>query len=201
MNNYTYIIASIPHLEPGSRAFEGGSVMPMIDWIESQLGEADRKKCSFVRKGFTPSELNEDFYIQAFKARDGFTREFFAMDLALRNAKVEYLNKSLDRAPGTDVIKLENAPQTGSSAAIARIFDGDNLLEREKAIDDFLWKAADEITLMKNFQLANILAIVAKLCIIERWLALDEEKGRELLSQLVSGIRGTYGTIKFEQFK
>lgn len=199
-NNYTYIVASIPVLSPGYKP-EGGSVMPVVDWIRGQLSEKDRASVDFVCNGFDSSKLDREFYLGAFKARDGFTREFFAADLQLRNAKVRYLNKALERPEDQDVMKIEDAPEVASAARIDKIFTGDNLLERERAIDNFLWETADQITLMMNFKLANILAITAKLCIIERWLALDDKAGRELLSQLVTGIRGTYGNINFEQFR
>lgn len=198
-NNYTYIIASIPALSPDSR-FEGGSVMPLIGWIGSQLSDSDLKKLEFVCSGFKADNLDMDFYLKAFKSKDGFTREFFAHDLALRNAKVRYLNRELGRDKDKDVMALENAPEV-DSAALDKIFGTDNLLERERAMDDYLWATADNITLFKDFELAKVLAIVAKLCIIERWLALDENTGRELLATLVSGIRGTYGKIEFENYR
>lgn len=200
MNNYIYIISSIPFLDKGYKA-DNGSVMPVIEWIESQLGESDRQKARFVREGFEPEKLTGEFYRKAFKAKDGFTAAFFANDLTLRNAKVRYLNASLGRDKDMDIMTIEGAPQVSSYAAAEKIFEGGNLLEREKAMDDFLWNAADDITRMMNFKLANILAIIAKLCIIERWLALDEDKGRELLTRMVNGIRGSYGTINFEQFR
>lgn len=175
--------------------------MPVIEWIESQLDAKDRAAVEFLRSGFTGANLDAEFYEKAFRTKDGFTAPFFAEDLALRNAKAAYLNRTLGREEGMDIITIENAPQTGHAARIEQIFVGGNLLEREKAIDNFLWETADEITLMMNFKLGNILAITAKLCIIERWLALDENTGRELLGRLVTGIRGTYGEIKFEQFK
>lgn len=199
-NNYTYIIASIPVLSPSFKA-EGGSVRPMLEWIESQLDSKDRERVELVCRGFRPDALTEEFYKEAFSTKDGFTKEFFAADLALRNAKVAYLNKALERPETQDVMNVENAPAMEADPAIKKIFQTGNLLERERAIDDYLWSKADEITVMSNFKLADILAICAKLCIIERWLSLDQETGRELLSQLVGGIRGSYGTINFENFR
>lgn len=199
-NNYTYIVASIPVLSPSFKP-EGGSTASVLEWIKSQLGGKDRQALDFVCSGFTPANLCEEFYRKAFAAKDVFTRSYFAADLALRNAKVEYLNKALDRPEGKDVMHIENAPESPDSKKIAAIFQVNNLLERERAIDDYLWAKTDEITLMMNFRLENILAIAAKLCIIERWLALDEEEGRKLLAKLVKDIRGNYGDINFETIK
>lgn len=173
----------------------------MVEWIKSQLGKKDSAKLDFVRKGFMPEQLTEEFYRQALKADDRFTREFFAADLALRNAKVRYLNRALERPQDTDVMHIAEAPQPDRQDVIDAIFAGGNLLERERAIDNYLWNRIDEITVMMNFRLENILAIVAKLCIVERWLALDEKAGRELLGKLVGDIRGSYGDINYENFK
>lgn len=199
-SNYTYIIASIPALTPQYRP-DGGSTKALVDWIKSQLGAKDAAKVDFVCSGFASENLTEDFYAKAFAAKDAFTGRFFAADMALRNAKVNYLNTELERPAGKDVMEIAGAPQVEGRERIDAIFTGSNLLERERAIDDFLWNTASEITLMMNFRLENILAIVAKLCIIQRWLALDEEAGRELLAKLVGDIRGSYGEIKFETIR
>ena len=44
-----------------------------------------------------------------------------------------------------------------------------------------------------------MLAYVAKLHIVNRWLALDQEKGRELFRQLVSEVRGTFKGVKYTE--
>lgn len=189
----------MPVLSPDYKP-AGGSTASIMEWIRSQLGPKDAAKLDFVCRGFRPAELTEEFYRQAFACRDAFTPAYFAADLALRNAKVAYLNAALERPEGTDVMVIENAPQV-DGREIEAIFRSENLLERESAIDRYLWKKADEITLMINLRMENILAIAVKLNIIERWLALDETTGREFLSKLVKELRGSYGDINFDNFR
>ena len=205
--NYTYIIASIPVLSPDYKP-SSGSCDDAIAWIRSQLSEKDSAKLDLLLKGFTPSELTREFYMTVLNDRNVFLRRFFASDLVLRNEKTAYLNKAFSRPSGTDVMVLDE-DGTGINGvgideegidrtAIGDIFRTEGLLERERAVDDFMWREADRITLFEYFSLDKVLAIVAKLCIIRRWLILDEEKGRQLIKTLIEDIRGTYGKIEFK---
>ena len=200
-NNYTYIIASLPVLSPDYRPAEGGDCSGVIEWIKSQLDAKDAARADFVVKGFTPGCLDEEFYLLALKEKNRFIREFFTADLRLRNAKVAYLNSSLGRKEGTDVITIEGLPEDCDAQKVRALFGNPDLLGREKSVDDYLWKKADSIVLLENFTLDNVLALVAKLCIIQRWMALDETTGRQLLRRLVGDVRGTYGKIEFETIK
>lgn len=202
--NYTYIIASLPLLDRDFKPSKG-SCAEMVSWIRTQLDSRDAVKLDFVNRGFVPEELTQDFYEAALSDKDAFIRSFFTSDLLLRNAKTAYLNRELGRPEGTDVItfwedsQVKVDGQDVDTAAIDRIFTGSDLLERERAIDDFLWKEADRITLFKYFTLDNVLAVAVKLHIIDRWLSLDDETGRAMLKELIGKIRGTYGKIEFTE--
>ena len=202
--NYTYIIASLPLLDRDFKPSEG-SCAEMVSWIRTQLDSRDAAKLDFVNRGFVPEELTQDFYEAALSDKDAFIRSFFTSDLLLRNAKTAYLNRELGRPEGTDVITFGEDSQVKvdgqdvDTAAIDRIFTDSDLLERERAIDDFLWKEADRITLFKYFTLDNVLAVAVKLHIIDRWLSLDDETGRAMLKELIGKIRGTYGKIEFTE--
>lgn len=165
------------------------------------MSENDIRKVEFVQRGFTPSELDEAFYKEALASKSSFIKGLFTSDLRLRNAKVSYLNKALGRAEGTDIMDIDTEAAAEYDNAIASIFSIESLLDRERAIDDFLWKRADELNLFNYFTLDNILGVVAKLCIIERWLALDDQTGRELLARLIGEVRGSYGNIEFDTLK
>lgn len=180
---------------------DAASIESTLAWIRSQLSGRDAVMMDMVVSGLTPDNLDEEFYKAALKSGSDFIRKYFAADLRLRNAKVEYLNKSLGRSSGTDVITLDNAPEGDDAREIAAIFDGKDLLRREKAVDDFLWRTIDRTNIFKNFKLDNVLGIVAKLCIVRRWMALDENTGREMLRTLVEGVRGSYGKIEFDTIK
>ena len=69
------------------------------------------------------------------------------------------------------------------------ILEGGDILARERGLDDFYWKSADELTVLDVFDLDVILAFVVKLKLVERWLRLDEATGRELFRKLVKEIK------------
>lgn len=197
-SNYTYIIASIPFLTRDFRP-ETGNCADILAWIRSQLEGRDKAQAEFVESLFEPDNLNGEFYSRAFSSKSRFVREFFGADLRLRNAKVRYLNASIGRPSDKDILEVEGAAKSDDAGALAEIFaPGKDLLERERMMDAFLWGKADELTRMSSFSLDNVLAVTAKLCIIKRWLTLDDKTGKEMLRRLVGDLRGTYGKIEFQ---
>lgn len=170
----------------------------MLEWIRTQLDGDDLKKMDIVSDGFVPGKLDTGFYRRALESDSRFIRMFFSADLALRNAKADYLNASLGRKKGTDTIDL-GVNFEDAQGKLSVIFATEDLLERERAIDGFLWNTAAEAIVFEGFTLDRVLAMVAQLCIVERWLALDRETGKRLLHELVGSVRGTYGNIEFEK--
>lgn len=170
----------------------------MLEWIRTQLDGDDSAMMDIVTDGFVPGKLDTDYYRRALESGNRFIRTFASADLALRNAKADYLNASLGRAKGIDTIDLGISFED-AQGKIAGIFAIPDLLERERAIDGFLWDTAAEAIVFEGFTLDRVLSIVAQLCIVERWLALDRETGKRLLHELVGSVRGTYGNIEFEK--
>lgn len=171
----------------------------MLEWIRSQLDSKDGSVAQLVESGFDSKKLCKEFYIGAFSSRSRFVREFFGADLRLRNAKVRYLNEALERPLDKDILEVEEAPYGDDDKKFSAIFAPyKNLLERERMMDDFLWEKADEITRMSSFCLDNVLALIAKLCIINRWLTLDQETGKQMLRHLVGELRSSCGQIEFK---
>ena len=54
-----------------------------------------------------------------------------------------------------------------------------------------------ELTTFNYFDLDAILAVIAKMSIIERWRALDPETGREMFQNLIDETRGTFGGVNY----
>ncbi|MBQ9310197.1 MAG: DUF2764 family protein [Bacteroidales bacterium] len=193
MNNYEYIIAGLPFL--GKDGQQHPDTESILEDIRAQLSRKDNDTLDFLLKGYDPEALGKDFYLKAAAAANRFVREYFALDLGVRNAKVEYLNRSLGRPEGTDTVLLtedgEN-PEFEAKAEVDAILEGNDILARERALDDFYWKAVDGITEMDVFDLDLILAFVVKLKLVDRWLRLDEAAGRELFRKLVSEIKENY---------
>lgn len=199
MNNYEYIIACLPVLD-GAECADGRSIDAdalMAD-IRSQCSDRDLEILDFLCKGFDNGSLGEEFYLQALRHSNRFIREYFAYDLDVRNTKVEFLNTALGRPAGQDIVLPERLEE--------QIFDGredvdavlcmDDILARERGIDELMWRRIDDITSLDIFDLDLILGFAAKLKIADRWLKLDETAGREMFRRIVDGIRQTYDNKK-----
>ena len=212
MSNFEYIISSLPYLTVDFRYSEGQGFAKVLEEIRENLGEKDNAVLDFLLKGFQADQLNPDFYAQALQHPCKFIREFFRFDLNLRNAKVRFLNQELGRDADQDVVTGEGGPDDEDlDIDLYRFHAGDfeeavkvenalaqgDLLSREKELDDVCWAKIGALETFHYFDLTAVLAYVAKLNIVNRWLALDEQKGRELFHQLVKEVRGTYTGIEF----
>ena len=206
MSNFEYIIASLPVLLPDYKYAEGKGFGDLIEEIRENLDEADSATLGLLLDGFDESKLGEDFFAAALKHRNRFIRSYFRFDLSLRNAKVRYLNARLGRPAEQDVLTGENpdaedadiegfrfrVEELDEAGAISDILAEENLLSREKALDDLVWKKVEELTVFDYFDLEAVLAFVAKLHIADRWLILDPEEGRERFRRLVKEVKGTF---------
>ena len=200
MSNFEYIIASLPFLTVDYKYAGGQGFADVIEEIRRDLSEKDASTLDFLLKGFQPESLGEEFYREASTHQSKFVREYFGFDLNLRNAKVRYLNHQLGRDPETDIVTPgEETEEFEEAAAIDNVLSGTDLIAREKGLDDITWKKVESLSTFHYFDLTAVLAYVAKLHIVDRWLALDEEQGRELFHKLVKEVRGTFKGVKYEQ--
>lgn len=214
MSNFEYIISSLPFLTADFKYAEGSGFNSVLEEIRSNLSEKDNKVLDFLLKGFDPDQLNPDFYAEALSHQHHFIREYFRFDLNLRNAKVRFLNKELGRAAEMDVITGEGTDEDENldidlyrfkggefeeQLAVQNALELGDLLSREKALDDVVWDKVNKLETFHYFDLTAVLAYVSKLHIVNRWLALDSERGRALFKQLVNEVRGTFKGVNYQE--
>ena len=113
----------------------------------------------------------------------------------MRNAKVAYLNNALGRPAGTDIF-LEAPGEFAESQRLESVLNTDDILARERGIDDLMWAKIDELTTFDYFDIDAVLGFIAKLHIVYRWLKLDDETGRKMFARLVDEVRGSYTGIR-----
>lgn len=198
MDNYEYIVASLPVLRPEDSRSDNVNAEALIAEIREQLSGRDQTVLDQLLAGYDAEQLTEDFYRQILRHKNRFLREWFRFDLDLRNATVGYLNHQLHRAPDHDKILLEEreVEEFPELEAAERILRGADILQRERGLDELRWHKVDEITLLDYFDLETLLGYVAKLKIIDRWLQLDPDSGRALFRRMVEEIRTTYDNKK-----
>ena len=213
MSNFEYIISSLPYLTMDFKYAGQTGFNSVISDIKRDLDEHDQGLVDFLIKGFSEKELNADFYANALRSRNRFLREYFRFDLNLRNAKVRYLNAQLGREPDMDVMTGEDPEAedvdidgfrfTGGefeeALKVDNILADKDLVSREKGLDDLLWDKVDSLSTFHYFDIEAVLAYIAKLHIVTRWLNLDEEVGRDVFRRLLKDVRGTYKGVKYSE--
>lgn len=202
MKNYEYIIASLPVVDSGFK-FTDRTPDEFIGEIRSQLDKGDNALVDFLLKGYAEENLTPEFYAEAVSHRNRFLREYFRFDLNLRNAKVRFLNRALGRPADKDVMVL--AGKDGEAMelpfeeadAVDAVLRGDDLLARERGLDDLMWDRISKMTVFDVFDIEAILAFIAKMQVTARWYRLDEQSGREMFRKLVDEVRGTFKGVNY----
>jgi hypothetical protein len=185
MDNYPYIIASLPDLvlDFEKHDFDYQFIRENIFF---SLSQEDRRLVEWLEQGFVDENLNEDFYRQCRRCGNRFIREYFAFDWLLRTEKVAYLER---RESGEDFEEKE---------ALLKAFVTPDILKREQAVCNVVWNKIEDMVVMDVFNINVILAFLAKFHIIARWNHLDRVTGRKLFDDFVQEIDDTYNRNKIE---
>ena len=214
MSNFEYIISSLPYLTQDYKYDQGEGFYTILEQIKENLGEKDAETLDFLLDGYDAKKLDADFYAKALKSSNRFIREYFRFDLNLRNAKVRYLNRTLGRAEEQDVLTgkgdefeegldIDGYRFTGGEfeeeQKVQSALESASLLDRERSLDNICWEKVNNLETFHYFDITAVLAYVAKLHIVDRWLALDEEKGRELFHKLVQEVKGTFKGVNYTE--
>lgn len=206
MNNYEYIVASLPDITTGWK-FGEKTPEDYIEEIVSLCSDKDRETIAFLMDGYCDEKLDADFYSAALQHKNAFIRDYFLFDLNVRNAKVKYLNKALGREADRDVLTFSEdaAPavlemtsaEFEEAAALDAVFAQTDILSREKGIDDLMWEKISLLTTFNYFDINAILGFITKMNIVARWYRLDEQTGREMFKKLVDEVRGTFKGVEY----
>ena len=206
MNNYEYIVASLPDITPGWK-FGEKTPEDYIEEIVSLCSDKDRATIAFLMDGYCDEKLNAEFYSEALQHRNAFIRDYFLFDLNVRNAKVKYLNKALGREAVRDVLTFgeDAAPKVleatekefEEAAALEAVFAQSDILARERGIDDLMWDKISLLTTFNYFDINAVLGFITKMNIVARWYRLDEQTGREMFKKLVDEVRGTFKGVEY----
>ena len=214
MSNFEYIIASLPFVTSDYKYEDGHNWDGVIEEIKENLSQKDSCTLDVLLNGFNGANLKPDFYAQALSHPVKFIREYFRYDLNLRNAKVDYINRSLGRATGLDImdgkgdetdqdLDIDGYRFTGGEfkeqAKVENALSLSSLLDREEALDEITWGVVDSLGTFHYFDITAVLCYVAKLHIVDRWLELDENRGREKFRQLVQEVRGTFKGVEYKE--
>lgn len=185
MNNYPYIIASLPDLVLDFER-HGLDYDFVRENIVFSLSKEDCKLVERLESGFREENITEDFYRECSACGNRFIREFFAFDWKQRTEKVAYLER---RESGQDFEE---------KVVLHKAFAVKDLLKREQAVSAVIWDKIEELVIMEVFSLDVILAFLAKAQIVARWNAMDRATGMKLFDDFVKEIDETYNKNKID---
>lgn len=195
MNNYEYIIAGLPDIAPDWKGADAAGVEAIVQEIRELCSKEDNALIDVLISGFDGANLDLEFYQKALKAKNSFIRDYFKFDLNVRNAKVRYLNRALERPADTDIF-MEAEGEFEEAQKLDAVLNQEDILSRERGMDDLMWSKIESITTFDYFDINVILGFIARLNIVARWLKLDPEIGKQMFARLVEGVRGSYTGIR-----
>ena len=164
---------------------------------------------TFISEYFnTPAEddfLHEDrlaalYYAHAMKCRNKFVSSWFEFNLTMNNVLVALTARKfkMDIDPlivgDTEVceaLRTSGARDFGLTGEVdfldqlVKISETEELVEREKKIDQLRWNWMEEATFFNYFTVERLFVFLLQLEMIERWISLDKEKGNQLFLSLI----------------
>lgn len=73
--------------------------------------------------------------------------------------------------------------------ALMKISEVEELVEREKKIDQLRWNWMEEATFFNYFTVERLFVFLLQLEMIERWISLDKEKGNKLFRSMIAALK------------
>ncbi len=166
----------------------------------------DRYKQMKKESGGFPRRDLEDliwgiYYERMCSHENSFVRTYFRFDAGLRNVltalnirrsqmeKSGYITTEEDMV--VERLKTSSAADFGLSGelpyigALNEAFGRTDLVQVEKFIDQLRWQEIERINTFSYFEVDTLLGYLIKLMLVERWLRLDQEKGKENFLKLV----------------
>lgn len=168
---------------------------------------------TFISEYFnTPAEddfLHEDrlaalYYAYAMKCKNKFVSSWFEFNLTMNNVLVALTARKfkLDVAPlivgdteVSEALRTSGARDFGLTGEVdvldqlVKISETEELVEREKKIDQLRWNWMEEATFFDYFTIERLFVFLLQLEMIERWISLDKEKGSQLFRSIIATLK------------
>ena len=148
--------------------------------------------------------LASAYYAYAMKSKNPFIASWFEFNLNINNilaafaARKYKMNVAEVIVGDTDVcemLRTSNARDFGLSETLdyfeplQRQVETDDLVEREKKVDQLKWKWLEDASFFHYFTVERLFVFLLQLEMIERWVLLDKEKGSELFRQMIQNLK------------
>ena len=160
----------------------------------------------------TPAEsavLHEDhlaalYYESAMKCGNKFVSSWFEFNLTINNILIAFSARKykwdiaqnvVGNTEVCEALRTSGARDFGLSGEVdcleqlMKISEITELVEREKKLDSLRWNWMEEATFFDYFTVERIFAFLLQLEMIERWIALDKEKGNQLFRSIIDALK------------
>lgn len=148
--------------------------------------------------------LASAYYAYAMKSKNPFIASWFEFNLNINNILAAFATRKYKMnvaeviVGDTDVcemLRTSNARDFGLSETLdyfeplQRLVETDDLVEREKKVDQLKWKWLEDASFFHYFTIERLFVFLLQLEMIERWVLLDKEKGSELFRQMIQNLK------------
>lgn len=160
---------------------------------------------SFLNEDFLPENVLATYYYDyAMQCDNKFISSWFEFNqninnilsaLMARKYKVEVASNIVGHTETSDTIRTSSARDFGISGALEyfeplmRISETEELVERERKIDILKWDWMGNATFFDYFTIERIFVFLLRLGIIERWISLDKEQGKEIFRKIIDSLK------------
>ena len=169
------------------------------DWYKENKGDKSIKEWENI--------LTRQYFDYMLNSSNQFLRDWYTFELNVTNILTGINCRKFDRDPEreiignnfvTEAIKRSSAKDFGLEVEleyagdVIQIAEKENLLTREKNLDQFKWNKLNELTLFNYFSIEVVLAYILKLEMIYRWMSLDENTGRKMFEKLIDELKDSF---------
>lgn len=144
------------------------------------------------------------YYAYAMKCKNRFVSDWFGFNLTVNNIlvaltarkyKFEVASLIVGDTRICEALRTSTARDFGLGAEVdyldqlMKISEVEELVEREKKIDQLRWDWMEEATFFHYFTIERLFVFLLQLEMIERWLSLDKERGSQLFRSMIEVLK------------
>lgn len=148
--------------------------------------------------------LSSLYYMHCMKSSNKFISKWFEFNLDINNLniailsrkhKLELNNYVLGENEVVESIRTSTARDFGISTMfdyydeVVKISEMQNLVDKERKLDEMKWNWIEEATFFDHFTVEQIFVFLIKIDIIERWSALDKDKGDKKFRNIIDSLK------------
>lgn len=144
------------------------------------------------------------YYEYAMRCDNRFVAQWYEFNLTVNNIlvaltarkyKLEIASMIVGDTEVCQALRTSNARDFGLSGEVdymdqlMKISETEELLEREKKIDQMRWTWMENATFFNYFSVERLFVFLVQLEMIERWILLDKEKGNQQFRSIIASLK------------